>query len=144
MTGGLIFIAGLIVGGCIAVMLLGCLQINRINKYESTINKLHTLTAEKKSSQRRGLIIWSDGAYQPGDGNQDTVTFGQQVDDPVKGYINLMVSYGGAKIVKVSEDGKVDGITFRIQGNGIDKTVKTANGGVFQLDNLKPGAYNVA
>lgn len=102
-----------------------------------------TLTAEKKSSQRRGLIIWSDGAYQPGDGNQDTVTFGQQVDDPVKGYINLMVSYGGAKIVKVSEDGKVDGITFRIQGNGIDKTVKTANGGVFQLDNLKPGAYTV-
>ena len=102
-----------------------------------------TLTAEKKSSQRRGLIIWSDGAYQPGGGNQDTVTFGQQVDDPVKGYINLMVSYGGAKIVKVSEDGKVDGITFRIQGEGIDKTVKTANGGVFQLDNLKPGAYTV-
>ena len=102
-----------------------------------------TLTAEKKSSQRRGLIIWSDGAYQPGSGNQDTVTFGQQVDDPVKGYINLMVSYGGAKIAKVSEDGKVDGITFRIQGNGIDKTVKTANGGVFQLDNLKPGAYTV-
>lgn len=102
-----------------------------------------TLTAEKKSSQRRGLIIWSDGAYQPGGGNQDTVTFGQQVDDPVKGYINLKVSYGSAKIVKMSEDGKVDGITFRIQGNGIDKTVKTANGGVFQLDNLKPGAYTV-
>jgi len=102
-----------------------------------------TLTAEKKSSQRRGLIIWSDGAYQPGSGNQDTVTFGQQVDDPVKGYINLKVSYGSAKIVKVSEDGKVDGITFRIQGKGIDKTVKTANGGVFQLDNLKPGAYTV-
>lgn len=102
-----------------------------------------TLTAEKKSSQRCGLIIWSDGAYQPGGGNQDTVTFGQQVDDPVKGYISLKVSYGGAKIVKVSEDGKVDGITFHIQGEGIDKTVKTANGGVFQLDNLKPGAYTV-
>lgn len=102
-----------------------------------------TLTAEKKSSQRRGLIIWSDGAYQPGGGNQDTVTFGQQVDDPVKGYVNLKVSYGSAKIVKVSEDGKVDGITFRIQGEGVNQTVKTANGGVFQLDNLKPGAYTV-
>lgn len=113
-----------------------------ITSNSATTDKV-TLTAEKKSSQRRGLIIWSDGAYQPGGGNQDTVTFGQQVDDPVKGYINLMVSYGGAKIVKVSEDGKVDGITFRIQGNGIDKTVKTANGGVFQLDNLKPGAYTV-
>ena len=102
-----------------------------------------TLTAEKKSSQRRGLIIWSDGAYQPGGGNQDTVTFGQQVDDPVKGYISLKVSYGSAKIVKVSEDSKVDGITFRIQGNGIDKTVKTVNGGVIQVDNLKPGVYTV-
>ena len=102
-----------------------------------------TLTAEKKSSQRRGLIIWSDGAYQPGSGNQDTVTFGQQVDDPVKGYINLKVSYGSAKIVKMSEDSKVDGITFRIQGEGVDQTVKTANVGVFQLDNLKPGAYTV-
>ena len=102
-----------------------------------------TLTAEKKSSQRRGLIIWSDGAYQPGGGNQDTVTFGQQVDDPVKGYISLKVSYGSAKIVKVSEDGKVDGITFRIQGNGIDKTVKTVNGGVIQVDNLRPGEYTV-
>ena len=102
-----------------------------------------TLTAEKKSSQRRGLIIWSDGAYQPGDGNQDTVTFGQQVDDPVKGYVNLKVSYGSAKIVKVSEDGKVDGITFRIQGECVDQTVKTANGGVIQVDNLKPGVYTV-
>ncbi len=102
-----------------------------------------TLTAEKKSSQRRGLIIWSDGAYQPGGGNQDTVTFGQQVDDPVKGYISLKVSYGSAKIVKVSEDGKVDGITFRIQGEGVDKTVKTANGGVIQVDNLRPGVYTV-
>lgn len=33
----------------------------------------------------------------------------------------------------------MDGITFRIQGNGIDKTVKTANDGVIQVDNLKPG-----
>ena len=102
-----------------------------------------TLTAEKKSSQRRGLIIWSDGAYQPGGGNQDTVTFGQQVDDPVKGYISLKVSYGSAKIVKVSEDGKVDGITFRIQGEGVDQTVKTTNGGVIQVDNLRPGVYTV-
>ena len=50
---------------------------------------------------------------------------------------------GSAKIVKVSEDGKVDGITFRIQGNGIDKTVKTAYGGVIQVDNLRPGVYTV-
>lgn len=37
----------------------------------------------------------------------------------------------------------MDGITFRIQGEGVDKTVKTANGGVIQVDNLKPGVYTV-
>ena len=60
---------------------------------------------------------------------QDTVTYAQTVNDPVKGFLKLKVSYGSAKIVKTSEDGKVDGISFRIQGNGIDKTVKTENGG---------------
>ena len=50
---------------------------------------------------------------------------------------------GSAKIVKVSEDGKVDGITFRIQGEGVDQTVKTANGGIIQVDNLRPGVYTV-
>lgn len=61
----------------------------------------------------------------------------------MKGYVKIKVSYGSAKIVKTSEDGKVDGITFRVQGNGIDKTVKTANGGQIQVDNLMPGVYTV-
>lgn len=50
---------------------------------------------------------------------------------------------GSAKIVKTSEDGKVDGISFRVQGNGVDKTVQTKNGGQIQIDNLKPGVYTV-
>ncbi len=50
---------------------------------------------------------------------------------------------GSAQIVKTSEDGVVDGITFRIAGNGIDKTVTTANGGKVKVDNLKPGTYSV-
>ena len=61
----------------------------------------------------------------------------------MKGYVKIKVSYGSAKIVKTSEDGKVDGITFRVQGNWIDKTVKTANGGQIQVDNLMPGVYTV-
>lgn len=102
-----------------------------------------TITAEKKNSSRKGLITWTDGIYVPGKGSQDMVTYTQSVNDPVKGYLNLKVSYGSAKIVKTSEDGKVDGVVFRIQGNGIDKTVKTANGGQIQIDNLNPGVYTV-
>ena len=107
---------------------------------ESTV----TITAEKKNSQRRGVITWTDGVYGPNGELQDTVTYAQSVSDPVKGYLNIKVSYGSAKIVKTSEDGKVDGISFRIQGNGIDKTVKTANGGQIQIDNLMPGVYAVS
>lgn len=102
-----------------------------------------SITASRKSSQRKGLIVWSDGKYAPGDGQQDLVSYTQSVNDPVKGYVKIKVSYGSAKIVKTSEDGKVDGVSFRIQGNGIDKTVKTANGGQIQVDNLMPGVYTV-
>ena len=102
-----------------------------------------TVTAEKKNSSRKGLITWTDGIYVPGKGSQDMVTYTQSVNDPVKGYLNLKISYGSAKIVKTSEDGKVDDVSFRIQGNGIDKTVKTANGGQIQIDNLMPGVYTV-
>lgn len=102
-----------------------------------------TVTAEKNGSQRKGLITWTDGIYLPGKGSQDTVTYAQSVNDPVKAYVKIKVSYGSAKIVKTSEDGKVDGISFRVQGNGIDKTVQTENGGQIQIDNLIPGVYTV-
>lgn len=101
------------------------------------------VTAEKNSSQRKGLITWTDGIFLPGKGSQDTVTYAQSVNDPVKAYVKIKVSYGSAKIVKTSEDGKVDGISFRVQGNGIDKTIQTENGGQIQIDNLIPGVYTV-
>lgn len=50
---------------------------------------------------------------------------------------------GSCKIVKTSEDGKVDGISFKIEGNGINKTVTTKDGGQIKTDNLKPGIYTV-
>lgn len=102
-----------------------------------------TITATKNNSQRKGLIVWSDGNYAPGVGDQDTVSYVQSVSDPVKGYVNIKVSYGNAKIVKTSEDGKVDGIKFRIEGNGVNQTVTTKNGGQIQIDNLMPGVYTV-
>ena len=102
-----------------------------------------TITAEKRNSQRRGVITWTDGVYGPNGKLQDTVTYAQTVNDPVKGYLNIKVSYGSAKIVKTSEDGKVEGISFTITGNGMNKTDTTGAGGVIQIDNLAPGVYTV-
>lgn len=102
-----------------------------------------SITASKNNSNRRGVITWSDGRFGPDGSLQDVVTYAQSVSDPITGYLNIKVSYGSAKIVKTSEDGKVEGITFRIQGNGIDKTVTTGAGGEVQIDNLTPGTYTV-
>ena len=101
-----------------------------------------TISAEK-TAQRRGIITWTDGIYGPDGGIQDTVTYAQTVNDPVKGYLNINVSYGSAKIVKTSEDGKVAGITFTITGNGVNQTVQTGPNGEIQIDKLTPGVYTV-
>ena len=53
------------------------------------------------------------------------------------------MSYGSAKIVKTSEDGKVDNLTFTVTGNGVNQTVKTNAKGEIQIDNLMPGVYTV-
>ncbi len=50
---------------------------------------------------------------------------------------------GSAKIIKTSEDGVVEGITFTITGNGINQTVTTDVNGAVQIDDLKPGTYQV-
>ena len=102
-----------------------------------------TITAEKQNSQRKGVIVWDDGTYAPGVGNQNLTTYAQSVNDPVKGYLKVKVSYGSCEIVKSSEDGVVDGIKFTVSGNGVNKTVTTANGGKIQVDNLMPGVYIV-
>lgn len=102
-----------------------------------------TISATKKNGVRRGVITWTDGRYESGNGIQDVVTYAQEVSDPIKGYVKAKVSYGSCQIVKTSEDGKVDGIKFTISGNGVNQTVTTKDGGKIQIDNLMPGVYTV-
>lgn len=102
-----------------------------------------TVTAVKNTAGRKGIIVWGDGIVKPGVGQQDLATYAATVRDPVTAFLRLRVSTGNIKIVKTSEDGRVDGITFRIKGNDVDKTVKTANGGGITADNLAPGEYTV-
>lgn len=68
------------------------------------------ITASKSGATRRGIITWTDGRYAPGSGIQDVISYAQEVNDPVQAFLNLKVSYGSAKIIKTSEDGKVDNL----------------------------------
>lgn len=102
-----------------------------------------TITANK-GSKRKGVITWTDEKIGPITGTrQDIVTWGAEVNDPVKAYLNVKVSYGSCKIVKTSEDGVVNNIKFHIKGGNIDKDVTTGSNGSIQIDNLIPGKYTV-
>ena len=101
-----------------------------------------TITASR-SVARCGVLVWTDNKYGPNGGIQDTVTYTASVSDPVKAFIKLKVSYGSAKIIKTSEDGKVDGIKFTVVGDGVNQTVTTNSKGEIQIDNLMPGTYTV-
>ena len=102
-----------------------------------------SITATKNGSVRKGVVVWTDGVITPGSGIQDLSTYSAEVNDPVKGYLNISVSLGSAKIVKTSEDGKVGGVSFTITGNGVNKTVTTGANGEITIDNLSPGTYTV-
>lgn len=88
-----------------------------------------------------GFLIWSVPGKE--DNNQDMVSGVPANNDPVPSYLKVATATGSVKIVKDSEDGVVDGIKFTITGNGINQTVTTKNGGVIQVDNLRPGTYTV-
>ena len=102
------------------------------------------ITVNKKNSQRKAVITWTDEKIGPQSGQlQDIVTFGQSVSDPVKAYLNVKVSLGNAKLMKVSEDGEVANVRFHISGNGISKDVTTNANGEINIANLAPGNYQI-
>ena len=103
------------------------------------------ITVNKKNSQRKAIITWTDEKIGPQSGQlQDIVTFGQSVSDPVKAYLNVKVSLGNAKLKKVSEDGEVANVRFHISGNGISKDVTTNANGEINIANLAPGNYQIS
>ena len=103
------------------------------------------ITVNKKNSQRKAVITWTDEKIGPQSGQlQDIVTFGQSVSDPVKAYLNVKVSLGNAKLMKVSEDGEVANVRFHISGNRISKDVTTNANGEINIANLAPGNYQIS
>jgi len=99
-----------------------------------------------RSTTRTGLIVWSDGNVGPGSFNevQDLVTFGEEVSDTIRGYMKVKTNYGSVRLVKTSEDGVVENISFNISGNGINRTVTTNSEGVIEISNLSPGKYTIS
>ena len=63
---------------------------------------------------------------------------------PVTVYFKLRAEVNGdLEIIKTSSSGNVSGFQFRVQGNGIDKTVTSDSTGKIKVENLQDGTYTV-
>lgn len=109
------------------------------NKYTFSSSKMLTdvvsVNAKKNVPQvKDNMLIWGRPSEQTMMcGSEDPVVFTLKFDTE---------TYGTAKIIKTSEDGKVAGIKFRITGNGVDEVVTTTSNGTISKS-LLPGTYTV-
>lgn len=74
---------------------------------------------------------------------QDIITGVENDNDPIRAYFKVKTSQGNLKIVKTSEDGKVDNIEFVVKGDNCNETVKTNSNGEIEINNLKVGTYTI-
>lgn len=117
---------------------------NTLTVYTDTaLDKAVTITATRLGSFRKGLVVWSDGTFDPDGGTQDMVSFAESVSDPVSSSFTVKLGTGDLKLYKTSEDDHVAGITFTITGNGQTHTVTTDEKGEITLKDLTPGTYTV-
>jgi len=104
-----------------------------------------TINARKNNSQRKGLITWTDGTMSKlNDGQeQDVVGWTESVDDPVQAFLKISIKEGNIEIIKTSENGRIEGIELKIEGQGISKTVTTGKNGRVMVERLLPGEYRI-
>ena len=97
------------------------------------------------TATRNNIPVVSESAklIAYGDPNLQDLVTGVENADGVSAYLNVETPTGTMALKKTSEDGKVEGITFTVAGNGINQTVTTNAAGEIQIDGLTPGVYTV-
>ena len=112
------------------------LTISSANAFSGSVRITATRNNIPVVSESAKLIAYGDPNLQ------DLVT-GVENTDGVSAYLNVETPTGTIGLKKTSEDGKVEGITFTVEGNGIQQTVKTNAAGEILIDGLTPGVYTV-
>lgn len=107
---------------------------------EKPLSGAVTITARKELTQVDGeskLVAYGADVYQE-------IAVGVERPEAVEASMTVKTSVGAMQITKTSEDGAVSGISFRITGAGVDRTVKTDGSGKVLVANLPSGRYTVA
>ena len=87
-------------------------------------------------SESARMIAYGDPSLQ------DVVT-GVEKAGSVTAYLEVGTPTGNMKLIKTSEDGKVEGISFTITGEGYSATKTTNSAGEIDISDLNPGVYTV-
>ena len=99
------------------------------------------MTSAVTMEYKKNISLYGDEFLVWGNVGHQTMMTG--VSDPIRFYAAFNTETNGtAKIVKSSEDGVISGISFKITGNGVDRTVTTGTDGAVSVE-LLPGTYTV-
>ena len=114
------------------------LKISTRNIIEQTAPAYVTATKNIPiPSTQSAMAVWSASDMQ-------NIVTGSRRLDPYPAFMRIQTeSAGNLTIQKHSEDGIVSGRSFRISGNGVDKTVTTDSSGNVTIPNLIAGPYQV-
>ena len=117
---------------------------NKITFYTTNPDVSEILVVAEKEASVNNFLVWTDG--NTGAGDQDVISFGQEVNETLTGYLNLTLTSAAAgdiKIIKTAEDNNVSFIEFNIKGEGYNTTVFTEENGEVLVEGLAPGEYTI-
>ena len=105
------------------------------------------ITANRSGSKRSAVVIWAVDKIIVKNKVQGLVTVGQDVTDPISGFLNAEVPYGSMAIIKTTQhnNGSVAGFQFEVRNssNTLIGTYTSTSTGKIDIPNLIPGTYSV-
>ena len=120
---------------------------NSVTKQAFTIGPTDSTGYAKSKELPYGTYTVRETKFPAGYVAYGATSWTVTVDDTNKGICTINAvnqkNEGTCRIKKTSEDGVVSGISFKITGNGVNKTVKTGAAGTVDVK-LTPGTYTVA
>ena len=117
---------------------------NKITFYTTNPDVSEILVVAEKEASVNNFLVWTDG--NTGAGDQDVISFGQEVNETLTGYLNLTLTSAAAgdiKIIKTAEDNNVSYIEFTVTGDGYNETVYTDENGEILVEGLASGEYTI-
>ena len=105
------------------------------------------IQASKTGAKRSAITFWCNNVIQYKGSVQGLVTVGQEITDPINGFVRVRVNNGSLAIIKTTQHnaGAVAGFQFEVRNssNTLIGTYVSTSTGKIDIPNLVPGVYSV-